>query len=98
MAEKKIQSKITVTASSQGRRLSIAETDPNADLKDLIVNMNKNINDKQDSRNNKIEQHLKIIIDLQGQVKDLTIKNKELDKTVEELKIKTRRSVQTDSG
>lgn len=48
------------------RRQSVVELDSNVDLKDLIIRMNKSINDKLDSMGNEIEQNFKLIMDMLG--------------------------------
>ncbi|XP_060125029.1 uncharacterized protein LOC132591260 [Zootoca vivipara] len=91
---KKGQSQMMIPAALP-RRQSAPEMDHNADIRELIINMNKTLNDKLDNmglkieQNSKlIEQNSKIITDLSGQIKDLTIKNMETEKSVAEVNTK----------
>lgn len=89
MGSKKYQTTLTSGSGLQVRRQSTAETDPNADIKDLIMGMEKSLNDKLDILTGNIQQNSKLIIDLTTQISDLSLKNKELDKSVQELKSKS---------
>ncbi|CAI5799322.1 glutamic acid-rich protein-like isoform X1 [Podarcis lilfordi] len=89
MASKKYQTTLTSGSGLQVRRQSTAETDPNADIKDLIMGMEKSLNDKLDILAGNIQQNSKLIIDLTTQISDLSLKNKELAKSVQELKSKS---------
>lgn len=89
MGSRKYQTTLTSGSGLQVRRQSTAETDPNADIKDLIMGMEKSLNDKLDILTGNIQQNSKLIIDLTTQISDLSLKNKELDKSVQELKSKS---------
>lgn len=78
-----------MASSGAPRRQSVAELDTNDDIRELVIGMNKSINDKLDSMGNKIEQNSKLIMDLSAQLKDLTIKIREIEKTVQDLKSRT---------
>ncbi|CAI5795813.1 Hypothetical predicted protein [Podarcis lilfordi] len=89
MGSKKYQTTLTTGSGLQVRRQSTAETDPNADIKDLIMGVEKSLNDKLDILAGNIQQNSKLILDFTTQISDLSLKNKELDKSVQELKSKT---------
>ncbi|XP_077778983.1 uncharacterized protein LOC144326308 [Podarcis muralis] len=102
MSVRNKQATITSTLGSQLRRQSLVESDPNANIKEVLVKMDKTLNDKLDAMDLKIEQmdiniekNAKITKELSYQIKDLAKKYKDMDKTVHDLKTRVNKQEKT---